>query len=78
MQNGRDDVVIDALGMYHFSNPDAVSFVLSQIRSMAMVVPAFARNVGTRRKESNTFVDMQQQRKNLLNVGFLCIGMERT
>jgi hypothetical protein len=51
--------------MYHFSNPDAVSFVLSQIRSMAMVVPAFARNVGTRRIESNTFVDVQAKAEKL-------------
>ena len=47
--------VIDARGMIHFANPDVVSFVLWQIWSMAMLVPAFARTVSKRRVESNTF-----------------------
>ena len=39
--------------MFHFANPDAISFVVSQISSMAILMPPFALNVGMRQVESN-------------------------
>ena len=50
---------IDALRMFHFANPDAVSFVLSQRWWMVMLVTAFAGNVALPTVASITFVHWQ-------------------
>jgi hypothetical protein len=48
--------------MFHFANPDAFSFVLSHIWSMAMLLLAFARNFAWPTVASITFVHWTHKR----------------
>ena len=57
--------VIDALEKFQFANPDAVCYALAQISCTAMLLPAFARNVGIPLVESTTFVVFPRERKHL-------------
>ena len=57
--------VIDALGKFQFAYPDAVCCALAQISCTAMLLPAFARNVGIPLVESATFVVYPRERKHL-------------
>jgi hypothetical protein len=74
--NGGKLDAIDAHGMFLFANSNAVFFVLSQISLMAMLLPAFDRNVAVPSVASSTFVHIPQSRNHFLIENILLLGME--
>ena len=74
--NRGKSYAIDAHGMFHFANSNAVFFVISQSSLMAMLLPAFARNVAVPSVASNTFVHIPQSRNHFLMEQILLLEME--